>query len=98
MLSTNRGNDLLIKLLKFRFPHIIDTVTVPVLRKWLNADTSERKEMLKNMEVSPSMCLRQLKHYIEENSSSFPILIGENWNEEDKSKMAVFLVSLWSER
>lgn len=100
-LSTNRGNNLLIKLLKFRFPKIIDPTTVPVLRMWLNADKAERKEIMKKPEFTNCTCPKlfkqleeKLKSYIEENSNSFPMLIGQNWTEKEKSQMTIFLVSV----
>nr|CAH0103169.1 unnamed protein product [Daphnia galeata] len=99
-LSTNRGNNLLIKLLKFRFPKIIDPTTVPVLRMWLNADKAERKEIMKKPEFTNCTCPKlfkqleeKLKSYIEENSNSFPMLIGQNWTEKEKSQMTIFLAS-----
>jgi hypothetical protein len=93
-LSSNRGNDLLLKLLKFRFPHIVDEVTTPVLREWLSADVSERVRMLSRFEVSDESCLRELQKYTEEHTDSFPMRgLGESWIEKQKVQMALFLVS-----
>ncbi|EFX64945.1 hypothetical protein DAPPUDRAFT_65805 [Daphnia pulex] len=92
-LSTNRGNDLLIKLLKFRYPQIIDSTTIPTLQLWLNADASEREKMIRKHEVVNSPCPSLLKQYIKENSNSFPMLIGQNWTEKQKSQMAIFLAN-----
>ena len=93
-LASNRGNDLLLKLLKFRFPHIVDEVTTPVLREWLSADVSERVRMLSRFEVSDESCLRELQKYTEEHTDSFPMRgLGESWIERQKVQMAFFLVS-----
>ena len=93
-LASNRGNDLLLKLLKFRFPHIVDEVTTPVLREWLSADVSERVRMLSRFEVSDESCLRELQKYTEEHTDSFPMRgLGESWIERQKVQMALFLVS-----
>lgn len=97
-LSTNRGNDLLIKLLKFRYPQIIDSTTIPTLQLWLNADASEREKMIRKHEVVNSPCPSLLKQFIKENSDSFPMLIGQNWTEKQKSQMTIFLVSVDTKR
>ncbi|KZS18192.1 Protein ABHD16A [Daphnia magna] len=92
-LSSNRGNDLLIKLLKFRFPHIVDHTTIPTLRAFLNTDTAEREEMIRNLEVSHDPCIKQLKQYAIENRNSFPMRVGQSWSEKKKMQMASFLAS-----
>lgn len=94
-LATNRGNDLLIKLLKFRFPCIIDSGTVPVLRQWLNAEASEREQLIKTHDASSSSCVQKLREYMDEHSNSFPLFeFGSNWTEKKKCQMALFLVRL----
>jgi hypothetical protein len=60
---------------------------------WLNADTAEREKLMRELKVADCPCHRLLKHYIDENSNSFPMLIGQNWDEKKKSQMAIFLVS-----
>lgn len=95
-LSSNRGNDLLIKLLMFRYPHIIDATTLPTLRAFLNADVAERKEMTRNLDVSNDPCLKELKKHASENSNSFPMLVGRSWTGKKKSQIALRLVSIIS--
>lgn len=92
-LASNRGNDLLIKLLKFRFPHIIDAVTIPLVREWLNSEAAKRNQMLAKLRVDNETSLNQLRRYTEDHSNSFPVLLGADWDEEMKSQMALFLVS-----
>lgn len=91
-LSTNRGNDLLVKLLKFRYPHVIDSVTVPLLRQWLNAGEPEREQLKRKHETNSGFCVQQLKKYMEENSNGFPMLIGSDWHDAKRAQMALFLV------
>jgi len=89
-LVKNRGNDLLIKLLEYRYPRVID---LPVLREWLSAEGAERAALLRKFEVNNGQLIQDLKQYINENSISFPMLIGENWIENKKSQMTLYLVS-----
>lgn len=46
---------------------------------------AESEEIMKKLEFANSTCPRLLKQYIEENSNSFPMLIGQNWVEKKKS-------------
>ena len=89
-LEKNRGNDLLIKLLGYRYPRVID---LPVLREWLSAEGAERAALLRKFEVNNGQLIQDLKQYINENGISFPMLIGENWVENKKSQMTLYLVS-----
>ena len=94
-MSTNRGNDLLIKLLKFRFPYVIDSITVPVVRQWLHAEAPEREQILKNHDANSGSCVHALKKYIDEHTNSFPMFdLGRDWKEKKKCQMAIFLVNL----
>ena len=94
-MSTNRGNDLLIKLLKFRFPRVIDQATMPIIREWLAADLTERKRLEKEQEVNEDVCARRVQNFIDEHSSSFPMTLGQDWTEREKIQMALYLVSFF---
>jgi hypothetical protein len=43
-LSSNRGNNLLMKLLKYRYPKIFDDKGVDLLYMWLAADVNQQSE------------------------------------------------------
>jgi hypothetical protein len=43
-LSSNRGNNLLVKLLKYRYPKIFDDEGVNLLHTWLAADVNQQSE------------------------------------------------------
>jgi hypothetical protein len=43
-LSSNRGNNLLLKLLKYRYPKVFDDKGVKLLQAWLAADVNEQGE------------------------------------------------------
>lgn len=89
-LERNRGNDLLIKLLEYRYPRVVD---LPLLRQWLGAESNERAALLHKFDVNNGQLIQNLKQYINENGISFPMLIGENWVENKKSQMTLYLVS-----
>jgi hypothetical protein len=89
-LERNRGNDLLIKFLEYRFPRVVD---VTLLREWLSAEGAERTALLRKFEVNNGQLIQDLQEYINENSLSFPMLIGDNWGENKKSQMTFYLVT-----
>jgi len=93
VLSTNRGNDLLVELLQFRFPHIFDDGTLSLMRDWLSADVSERKVFERKHEVDDSVSIQRLETHVEKHSSSYPMAIGEDWTPKQKSQMALFLAN-----
>jgi hypothetical protein len=43
-LSSNRGNNLLVKLLKYRYPKIFDDEGVALLHEWVAADVHQQSE------------------------------------------------------
>lgn len=43
-LSTNRGNDLLVKLLKYRYPGLMTADVMRVVNEWLAADMNGQSE------------------------------------------------------
>lgn len=85
----------MVQLLKFRYPYIVDSVTIPRLREWLNADSAEREELNRSLDISFTDCLRIFKEYIDEHSNSYPMLIGQNFSEEKRLQILIFLVGLY---
>lgn len=91
-LTSNRGNDLLLKVLKFRFPNVVDEVTAPVLRDWMAADPTERQSLLTRHDVVDATCCRQLQTFIAQHSNSFPMTeLGRDFTEREKTQMTLHL-------
>jgi len=88
-LATNRGNDLLVALLKYRFPLIMDEPTLVVIRDWLNAE--DRTNFERKYQVNFWACTQVMDSYAEKHSNSYPMTIGKDWTEKQKAQMALFL-------
>ena len=83
------------KLLQYRYPHLVDSVTIPHLQQWLNSDSKEREEINKDLDIHNGTCLQLLKQHIVEHSLSFPMQIGKDYSERKRSQMVIFLVGLF---
>lgn len=92
-LATNRGNNLLVKLLSHRYPMVIRADTIPFLNDWLSVDASQKGQMWTSEEVDESWCTSVLLSYIAENSSSYPMLVGEDFTLQQRIQMTLFLAS-----
>ncbi|XP_062571680.1 phosphatidylserine lipase ABHD16A-like [Saccostrea cucullata] len=92
-LYSNRGNYLLIKLLQFRYPHIVDDSTLALLADWLARLKPQQEDLWQIHEVDEDECLAKIRSYIQSESDTFPCNIGEEYSVEDKKKMVLYLAS-----
>lgn len=85
-IGTNRGNNLLLNCLKHRFPNIFQQAQLTFANELLS-------RQLENTEGSnDTQCISQLMSYVSENDGSYPLAIGEDYSEEQRNEMAVFLM------
>ncbi|CAH1271079.1 ABHD16A [Branchiostoma lanceolatum] len=93
-IESNRGNDLLVKLLQFRYPKLITESTITMLREWLSARTPTVQAVVYNQySVDEQLCTSLLKSWVEENSANFPCLIGDQLSSEEKTQLVLFLAT-----
>ncbi|XP_066991578.2 phosphatidylserine lipase ABHD16A [Anabrus simplex] len=92
-LSTNRGNNLLVKLLKYRYPYILNDETLPVLMDWLAVDVSQQSRIWNKYGVDEDLCNSTLLSYVAENSCSYPMRLGEGLPLELRIQLTIFLAS-----
>ncbi|KAJ6640936.1 Phosphatidylserine lipase ABHD16A [Pseudolycoriella hygida] len=85
--STNRGNNLLINMLKQRFPNIFKTEQVNLVNKMLSRPIEKTTD-----NSTDQLCLSLLLSYVSENGKSYPVEIGENYTEAQRNQMAEYLV------
>ncbi|XP_058461405.1 phosphatidylserine lipase ABHD16A [Malaya genurostris] len=87
-LGTNRGNFLLISMLKHRFPNIFKPDQENLSKEILTKPV----ECIRN--DSDELCLSLLMSYLTDNgnSRSYPIEIGEEYTSEQRDSMAKFLI------
>uniref|UniRef100_A0A1L8D930 Putative conserved plasma membrane protein n=1 Tax=Nyssomyia neivai TaxID=330878 RepID=A0A1L8D930_9DIPT len=86
-LETNRGNYLLIKMLKFRFPNIFKDPQVEFVKKMLSQTLDKA---LSN--TDDGLCLSLLMTYTVESGRQYPLEIGANFTDEQRNVMAEYLV------
>lgn len=89
-ISTNRGNYLLLKLLTSRFPNIfLSTQTEYVLEKISRAvETGALREREEDTVV-----LKKIATHIEDtNQTSYPLTIGDQYSEQERTEMADYLL------
>ncbi|GAB0089643.1 ABHD16A [Sergentomyia squamirostris] len=87
-LETNRGNFLLLKMLKYRFPHIFKESQVNMIHKMLSK-TLDQTEL---RDTDDSLCLSLLMTQTVESGRQYPMEIGANFSEEQRNLMAEYLV------
>ncbi|XP_028410971.1 protein ABHD16A-like [Dendronephthya gigantea] len=93
-ITTNRGNYLLIELLKSRYPNLESTFALQNLRIYLAAeDTLNKEAFKKTLDVDDDKCKNLLRKHQEENGRHFPCEIGNDFEDIDKAKMLIYLVS-----
>lgn len=92
-ISSNRGNNLLVKLLKYRYPVILDDNSILVLQEWLGGDVLQQTRVWDRVGVDEDMCSSTIISYVTEHSNSFPMKLGEEFDEDMKAQMTLFLAS-----
>jgi len=93
--ASNRGNELLLEVLKKRYPLIIDANTTQTIRIWLSRkNESERSNFYKETVANNENLIEAtIKSYIEENSLTYPLNIGQDISDELKKALAVYLAN-----
>ncbi|KAF0045549.1 hypothetical protein F2P81_002078 [Scophthalmus maximus] len=74
---SNRGNNLLLKLLQFRYPKIMTDDGIRVVRQWLGASNHiEEASVYSGNEVDDDWCVSVLQSYQADRDVSFPWSVG----------------------
>uniref|UniRef100_A0A667ZKF5 Abhydrolase domain containing 16A, phospholipase n=1 Tax=Myripristis murdjan TaxID=586833 RepID=A0A667ZKF5_9TELE len=77
-IMSNRGNDLLLKLLQFRYPKVMTDEGVRVVRQWLGASNHiEEASVYSGYEVDDDWCVSVLQSYQTDRDVFFPWSVGE---------------------
>eukprot|EP00064_Thunnus_orientalis_P014841 superscaffoldBa00002643_g14888 len=89
---SNRGNDLLLKLLQFRYPKIMTDEGIRVVRQWLGASNyMEEASVYSGYEVDDDWCVSVLQSYQADRDVLFPWSVGEDMTLEGRRQLALFL-------
>ncbi|KAF8795939.1 Phosphatidylserine lipase ABHD16A like protein [Argiope bruennichi] len=90
-IQTNRGNDLLIKLLQTRYPNLVNNDTLWALKEWLAGDKNHQSVLWSQQGVEEDLCNATIMSYIEENGADFPLMIGEHMSSDMKVQLVLYL-------
>jgi len=93
VISSNRGNFLLITLLKYRYPTIIDNSTLPAVKAFVGLETYRQATTLKDKGVDPEQCLRLITSHVQQNGGQFPMQIDLQHDQTLKTRLALYLVT-----
>uniref|UniRef100_A0A8K9XF31 Abhydrolase domain containing 16A, phospholipase n=1 Tax=Oncorhynchus mykiss TaxID=8022 RepID=A0A8K9XF31_ONCMY len=92
-IMSNRGNNLLLKLLQFRYPKVMTDDGVRAIRAWLAASNHvEEAAVYSSYEVDDDWCVSVLQSYKTERDVFFPWSVGEDMTPEGRRQLALFLV------
>ena len=92
-LGTNRGNDLLIKILRHRYPDLfLEDNVQNLLERYLSADESTRKDLSTQFEVDDSLH-SVIAASVEEAEDSFPCKLGSDASSYTRQQLALYLAS-----
>ncbi|GFR91768.1 abhydrolase domain-containing protein 16A [Elysia marginata] len=89
-LASNRGNNLLLKVLQFRYPTIVDNTTLPVMKEFLSGETFRQVQMLQEKQVEYEVCNDVISQHVAQNGTHYPMAIEVD-QADLKVKLSLFL-------
>ncbi|XP_023665703.2 phosphatidylserine lipase ABHD16A [Paramormyrops kingsleyae] len=91
-IMSNRGNDLLLRLLQFRYPKVMTEEGVKAVRQWLAAGSPlEEATVYSRNEVDDDWCVSVLQSYQTDRETPFPWSVGDEMAPEGRRQLALFL-------
>ncbi|XP_061216346.1 phosphatidylserine lipase ABHD16A isoform X3 [Neopsephotus bourkii] len=91
-IASNRGNDLLLKLLQHRYPKIMADEGTRIVREWLEAATpAEERALAQRCPVDECWCHAVLEAFAGDRDPPFPWSLGEELSVEERQQLALFL-------
>ncbi|XP_069190485.1 phosphatidylserine lipase ABHD16A isoform X2 [Procambarus clarkii] len=92
-LRCNRSNDLVMKLMRTRYPELLCTQSTEVLLQWLSEEPPLQGAIMGEWGVDGDLCSTLLATYITEHGQLYPSTIGEDMTANDKTKLVLYLAS-----
>lgn len=88
-LTTNRGNYLLSKILKQRYPAVMSE---DVLTEWLFTTGSQQRKLMDEKQVNMEVCQRIIDSYIYDHGPVFPFTeLGKGMDQDIKEQITLYL-------
>lgn len=99
ILSGNRGNMLLTKLLLRRYPYLFseDSDSLGVLNKFLSANVDTRRLIIEALEIDEKHCFELITIENPENNEkiSYPCNLGQDCDIKTKQQLTIFLANVY---
>jgi len=96
VLATNRGNQLLVQLLRYRFPHLFCNESSDALNRFLETSGSHQRSVLVKYDVNEASCRSILSAYLTgDDSSSYPSQFGQSLDPDQKTQHLLYLASVY---
>ncbi|XP_066426751.1 phosphatidylserine lipase ABHD16A [Molothrus aeneus] len=91
-IASNRGNDLLLKLLQHRYPKVLAEEGLGAVREWLEAATpEEQSSVLRRSPPDERWCRGRLREWAGDRNPPFPWAIGEDLSPAQRRQLALYL-------
>ncbi|XP_059347070.1 LOW QUALITY PROTEIN: phosphatidylserine lipase ABHD16A-like [Ammospiza nelsoni] len=91
-IASNRGNDLLLKLLQHRYPKVVAEEGLRAVREWLEAATpEEQSSVLRRCAPDERWCRERLRGWAGDRSPPFPWGLGEDLSPAQRQQLALYL-------
>ncbi|XP_038624460.1 phosphatidylserine lipase ABHD16A [Tachyglossus aculeatus] len=91
-IASNRGNNLLLRLLQHRYPRVMGEDGLHAVHQWLDAGSVlEEASVYSQAEVDEEWCLSVLRSYQAEHGSDFPWTVGDDLSSDGRRQLALFL-------
>ncbi|XP_076436481.1 phosphatidylserine lipase ABHD16A-like [Babylonia areolata] len=97
VLSSNRGNHLLIRLLQYRYPKIVDSDTTPLLEQYLSGTRQHQDSLMMEHLVVMEECEAKLRSYAHDISPAYPMLIGDEERPAVRKQLTLYLAYRYME-
>uniref|UniRef100_A0A8C3XIV3 Abhydrolase domain containing 16B n=2 Tax=Chelydra serpentina TaxID=8475 RepID=A0A8C3XIV3_CHESE len=93
-IRSNRGNELLLQLLKYRYPEVMSWEGEAAVRHWLRASNPRQEEAVcRRFGVDDDWCISKLRGYKSclGGEDSFPCRVGKDVTPRRRQQLALFL-------
>lgn len=89
----NRGNYLLLDILKQRFPDLMNDQAVRLVMEYLGGPENYQRGVLRRYSVSETACMKVLMDYFRTNRTSYPLHIGPDLDITTRDQLVLYLAS-----
>ncbi|XP_074599987.1 phosphatidylserine lipase ABHD16A-like [Brevipalpus obovatus] len=93
-LQSNRANHIIFNLFQSRFPSLMSDQNVRShLWNYLSTESFGQEELIRQFKVSEEECRPILRNFMFKNGFHFPVMIGNDLDDDTKKKLIFFLAS-----